>query len=649
MRTLKFVFLFFILCAICFVSFQPNLAKQWLSIPEFDGQKPTILSAHNWKQWLDESDVMPSYQWRDLLEKSHTEPLLTAQHIKALLHKEKVFSSLDYAYLYVILYNLNLTFDEKWLLDAIKTIPSSITLINWMAPLLESEFALHSWHTGQRTVGYMLLEDSLKEVEKDNYMFLTPRLLNWLGRMALSENELLQAQKYLVRSIHLSKKHGDLLSQSKSHYNLHKMYSFMGQWEEALQHIKRARELHSRLPEPGISTQQIYWYNESVLYGYLLQVERATEAHMQAKKYFRLGMQTDRYRTLDIRSSANIALLNGDYDLAKSLINDCISLSQRAGFSYSQGRCYFKLAQLEMANENYSESLRFIDVSLEQFQKVNNAQATLKALKFKANIFDLSGDFVSAYALAKEVYRTEKSQLLDKLHDLTHAQESVDLTIQRDTLSKQAQQSREMLNRQSMYLTCAKWLGSLAVFVLICMQIRTYLVKRENLILENSSYFDQLTGLHNRNFYYLQLSNPERIKQEKDYHLAVFDIDHFKSINDSYGHLAGDEVLRQFALLVKSCLKEQELFVRWGGEEFLWLVQADEHTKERIERACKVVCNTPFITSKGELAVTTSIGVSRAALPEQILANERIFLEADSNLYQAKHAGRNQVVWSVSC
>ncbi|ODS04392.1 hypothetical protein VSF3289_03528 [Vibrio scophthalmi] len=358
-RVSRFVFILPVMFVTWAIYHQINSPSQAFTL-DFIKQKQEITSnlpSHQWKEWLDESRVMPSYKWRELLDRSHLEPDIVADRIQKILKSKVDFTLLDYAYLNIILHNLSLYSEELWIKEAMGIVPQKIVQIEWMDLLLEAELALHIWHSSDKRIGYLLLEELLTNAELKKHAFLMPRLLNWAGSMALAEHELIEAQKYLLRSTYLSGLHNERLSQSKSHYNLAKMYLMMEQGKQALHHIQSARKIHNQLSEPDHSVQQLYWYNESVIQGKIGNIPAAKLADLQARKYFQLSQQTMRYQILDIRSQINIALLNKEYMQASSLIEQCISLSQREQFTYNLGRCYLKRSKLEVAKKNYSEAL----------------------------------------------------------------------------------------------------------------------------------------------------------------------------------------------------------------------------------------------------------------------------------------------------
>jgi two-component system, cell cycle response regulator len=159
---------------------------------------------------------------------------------------------------------------------------------------------------------------------------------------------------------------------------------------------------------------------------------------------------------------------------------------------------------------------------------------------------------------------------------------------------------------------------------------------------------DQLTGLHNRRYMESQLDALVRravVGGSDPVALLVIDIDHFKKINDGFGHAVGDEVLREFAVRLASNVRAIDLPVRFGGEEFVVVMPetelADAH---RIaERIRLHVAGSPFRVLGGEelLTVTISIGVA-ASLAEDTQA--KLIKRADEAMYEAKEAGRNRVI-----
>jgi two-component system cell cycle response regulator len=163
---------------------------------------------------------------------------------------------------------------------------------------------------------------------------------------------------------------------------------------------------------------------------------------------------------------------------------------------------------------------------------------------------------------------------------------------------------------------------------------------------------DQLTGLHNRRYMTSRLKAlVERAGcgGEPVSALAI-DIDHFKKINDSFGHDVGDEVLREFAVRLASNVRAVDLAVRQGGEEFL-LIMPDTRLEDahRIaERIRMHVAGAPFCVMGGEEALTVTISIGVAATLAGESKPDGLLKRADAAMYEAKTSGRNRVIASAA-
>ena len=166
-----------------------------------------------------------------------------------------------------------------------------------------------------------------------------------------------------------------------------------------------------------------------------------------------------------------------------------------------------------------------------------------------------------------------------------------------------------------------------------------------NRTLEQLSSHDALTGAFNRGYVMPELKRAvnSSLRYESAISVVLMDIDHFKTVNDKYGHLAGDEVLKSLAAKIKSEIRTSDIFARYGGEEFLFLLpNADEssacETAERIRAATE---SHMSLFKTAEIAVTASFGV--ACFDDSMKDYLGLVHAADSALYRAKAAGRNRV------
>jgi diguanylate cyclase (GGDEF)-like protein len=205
-------------------------------------------------------------------------------------------------------------------------------------------------------------------------------------------------------------------------------------------------------------------------------------------------------------------------------------------------------------------------------------------------------------------------------------------------------------------------------------KLLTMLTKQYSLVLENTLLYDRLmkkheslekangeirllsrkdslTGCYNRG--YLNEHLPHEIKRASRYHhpfsLAICDLDHFKKVNDTYGHLCGDMVLKEFVECIKSLIRsDMDWLARYGGEEFLLVLPETsfKNASRLAERLRKQISKKAFKWEGEKIAITASFGVTGfdKISPNENFSPDDLIDMADQYLYQAKNKGRNKVV-----
>jgi diguanylate cyclase (GGDEF)-like protein len=166
--------------------------------------------------------------------------------------------------------------------------------------------------------------------------------------------------------------------------------------------------------------------------------------------------------------------------------------------------------------------------------------------------------------------------------------------------------------------------------------------------MQNLALTDPLTSLHNRrNLFQLgRIEFSRAHRMDRAISCMMLDLDHFKQINDTYGHQIGDQVLQEFANRCKNNVREIDLVGRYGGEEIIILLPETDLLRavQIAERICSSIAGTPINASQQEIHLTVSIGV--AMKDENTLHLETLIARADQAMYIAKHKGRNQVAVS---
>ena len=176
-------------------------------------------------------------------------------------------------------------------------------------------------------------------------------------------------------------------------------------------------------------------------------------------------------------------------------------------------------------------------------------------------------------------------------------------------------------------------------------QERTKELEEANKKLDLISRTDELTGLPNRRDMLRTIDNEiQRVtRTRKPFCFIFIDIDHFKNVNDTYGHACGDEVLKHVAATIRNLLRKYDVLARYGGEEFLTLLpETDlEGAKIAAERFRKTIEDTTVIFGKLSIKVTITLGVSQY---DHALGADRSIQMADRALYEGKENGRNRVI-----
>lgn len=159
-------------------------------------------------------------------------------------------------------------------------------------------------------------------------------------------------------------------------------------------------------------------------------------------------------------------------------------------------------------------------------------------------------------------------------------------------------------------------------------------------------YLDPLTKAHNRRYFTKELKRQIGLhkRHKEEFSLAIFDLDHFKIVNDTYGHLVGDVVLRAFADFVKKSIRSTDIFARWGGEEFVLILERSklDGAIKTVDKILKGLKKERVVTKKGDhIQVSFSAGVSQ--FPDHGESEMDLINASDTAVYAAKQNGRSRV------
>jgi len=262
------------------------------------------------------------------------------------------------------------------------------------------------------------------------------------------------------------------------------------------------------------------------------------------------------------------------------------------------------------------------------------------AMKDYENAYQNKKDFIDNYNEYNEAKRENAVNKLTEKYEVAHKREANKLLENQNKLKElrigDMQKQQESQQNKFLLIICT-------ILLFILFFVRQLKVRKKLLILAQT---DSLTGLLNRTALFSKgqhLIQASR-EQQLEFSLLLFDIDHFKLINDQLGHSVGDEVLKKIAQLVNETMRSRDVFARLGGEEFVAILPntANDQAKAIAVRVIEKIAEYSFSELGIKNCITLSIGV--ANIKDTNAEFDDILHAADLAMYQAKALGRNQMV-----
>lgn len=415
------------------------------------------------------------------------------------------------------------------------------------------------------------------------------------GRMGENKKALEYFEEVLERNRSLNKQRNIAVVLS----NMGRRYEDLGDYKSALSHLQESLHIHRTLG--NVKSQAVVERALGSLYNNMNQPAKA------------LGHLQSAIHTLQ------------DMNLPKSLAQSYLEL----------GRAHLKLSNNKLALENLKKAASFN-------QEPSSVQLAMEIREEEARLFEGTGMWKEAYLSLLDFKKQS-----DRLHKIKADEQLRQLNFKFD-LSKKEEDNRMLKAKNEAQLVIlvltSLLLGLTALFTI--RQIRTARRMRE------LALTDELTRIPNRrhilDFAEQSLSNCRR--QKNSLAVIIFDIDHFKKINDTYGHAIGDEVIKRVAKLGSKSLRRGDMIGRVGGEEFLAVLPftnpaAGQDVAERIRME---ILNCDMSDLAPGLRVTVSAGVACISGTDWNGNIDGLIHQADEALYHVKKNGRNAVSLSIA-
>jgi diguanylate cyclase (GGDEF)-like protein len=507
--------------------------------------------------------------------------------------------------------------------------------------------------TGSYTKADRLLTEANERLDSDAPAMLRLLFLTERASTKDSAAKLDDAVRIGQEALALADRQGIGWWQADLRTNLAYSYYQAGQLEQAERLNAEARALAEKLGDA------MSLYNVATTAGILAAGRHdaaSEEREMRAAIDYARRASARRAETLALANLADVYLKNKQYATALNVAEQALPLARELKEMSSEMVALANIGMSKIGLGRLDEGKRAVRAAIAIEEQRGSPATMAEILRELGESLERAGDLKGALAafqehrqLATEVYRREQQQAI--------------LELQEDFDNERRTRELELLNRENLLksetlrrhdLQRLLW-GMLAGAALLLMSVVVVLARRvrhANIALANSneqllvlSERDPLTGLANRRHFQAAMRD-----LAGDGKLAgtvyLIDIDHFKRINDTWGHAAGDRVLVEIARRLRDALREQDLLVRWGGEEFLVIVRqlAPEQVETLARRLLALISETPVEVDGHHVPVTASIGFATFPLePAQLAVPwERAINLVDTAMYLAKAHGRNR-------
>ncbi|EHU9519178.1 diguanylate cyclase [Vibrio vulnificus] len=515
--------------------------------------------------------------------------------------------------------------------------------IAWLSAQLIIEKAGRELKQGQFDEGLKHVELGMAMANENGADFLLLEGFNTLGILYNATNQLKRSQLAFYQGLELSERFPKSAFIGRYFNNLGLLYVHLEQWDKALDFLQRAETFYESIGVTQPNRQLVILLNQSFVYQELKQKERAKAAYHRALRYFGENTSTY-YRILKLKSEARLYLLDEDFKRAIDVAVACVKLDANNTYPLQNGICTYIQAEGYLAGKQLDAAQSAVDSAIATFEHLQHARWTIRAHLLRANILEAKGQHAEALSLYKKYYAQEKQQIIGEVHALQTSFEVQEVAKERDLYEAQ-NQLRELersLNEQRQRILMI-WIVIVGLLLLLGVR-RIAIIRKHNLHLQTLSYVDPLTGANNRRFFQSEIETPNLLNRAHLYRIVLVDLDWFKSINDTHGHEIGDFVLVETAKRIKQQLASDELFVRWGGEEFLLVLKNDDDLPLRLQKLVESIRTSAYQLKGKSYNITISVGASEPCGLNELKNSSDAFVTADMCLYQAKSLGRDRAI-----
>lgn len=314
---------------------------------------------------------------------------------------------------------------------------------------------------------------------------------------------------------------------------------------------------------------------------------------------------------------------------AISLLQKALTFSIQLNMKPYQLSAYRELRKAEKSKANFGKALRYAEQELRLSKEIKDEKNDEKFVLIKAKLYSHKKEM--ELAELREKVQHDQLELVKKNNEIEIAEKTRIIT------------ELQLTKNEYASLTLALLLA-ISVLLLVLMFRLFRVSKKRNKELDSLAERDPLTNCYNRRGLFVRMSRDfEKPELLTDYCIIVADIDHFKSVNDTYGHSVGDSVICNVANILQSSVRKNDMVVRLGGEEFCIVLY--NMPLEKASYLAEEMRNKIEVSNINDISVTCSFGITSIKFNAESPAE--LINQADLALYQSKSLGRNKVtMWS---
>lgn len=481
---------------------------------------------------------------------------------------------------------------------------------------------------------------------------------NVAGRVLVNAQQHEQALEHFLKAQQaIVDEEGQQNVRRRQFLNMHigRLYATIENFEAALPIIRSAIEeglryqVHHRLPD-------LYLIQGYVL-GNIATRAEAIESYREAMRWAE-ELNEVRIQIIARNNIASELIRDEAFAAAETLLLEARTIAQDQERNRELQFVEFNLADIEVKRGNYEAGIARMLAIREEITRSGSGRDEAELLYYLALAYREAGQFeqqaatlLELHEVRQRIFRSDREQLMAEMQARYEAHDQA----QQITLLRQENQLHEQQLQNTRLLRGISVLAVLVMALVLIVIAMGYRASRKtnqqlneaNRRLHQQALLDPLTGLGNRRHFQNLMQKRSQLEQAPPSVLMLLDLDHFKQINDTLGHAAGDEVLREIALRLKRVSGEHAEIIRWGGEEFLIYAPCENSAvAAELTEDVLLALNSEPVRFNGEaIAVQGTIGTVLLPLygvDEAQLDWEKAIQLADNLLYVGKLQGRNQ-------